>query len=152
MRGSSPHRQVTYGLHAALWPIAPAGEFHKATANGLLPTLLIFNENRRPEAMSGRVSHRGNVTPASPGRVDGPAACTARRGPDGVRGGRRFLRTCKNPRHPRTSHGRQPFPQASGRPKMFLLMIPLERHPQRQRMPTKRKQTGRKPVCPLCGA
>ena len=36
--------------------------------------------------MPGRVSHRGNVTPASPGRVDGPAACTARRGPDGVRG------------------------------------------------------------------
>ena len=34
----------------------------------------------------GRVSHRGNVTPASSGRVDGPAACTARRGPDGVRG------------------------------------------------------------------
>ncbi len=36
--------------------------------------------------MPGRVSHRGNVTPASSGRVDGPAACGARRGPDGVRG------------------------------------------------------------------
>ena len=36
--------------------------------------------------MPGRVSRRGNVPPASPGRVDGPAACTARRGPDGVRG------------------------------------------------------------------
>ena len=32
------------------------------------------------------MSHRGNVTPASPGRVDGPAACAARLGPDGVRG------------------------------------------------------------------
>ena len=36
--------------------------------------------------LPGRVSHRGNVTPASSGRVDGPAACAARRGPDGVRG------------------------------------------------------------------
>ena len=36
--------------------------------------------------MPGRVSRRGNVTPASSGRVDGPAACAARRGPDGVRG------------------------------------------------------------------
>ena len=39
-----------------------------------------------PVVTPGRVSHRGNVTPASPGRVDGPAACGARRGPDGVRG------------------------------------------------------------------
>ena len=44
------------------------------------------NELRRPVDMPGRVSHRGNVTPASSGRVDGPAACAARRGPDGVRG------------------------------------------------------------------
>ena len=42
--------------------------------------------SRRPEATAGRVSRRGNVTPASSGRVDGPAACRARRGPDGVRG------------------------------------------------------------------
>ena len=40
----------------------------------------------RPGVLSGRVSHRGNVSPATPGRVDGPAACEARRGPDGVRG------------------------------------------------------------------
>ena len=42
--------------------------------------------SRRPEALPERVSRRGNVTPASSGRVDGPAACAARRGPDGVRG------------------------------------------------------------------
>ena len=30
-------------------------------------------------------------------------------------GGRRFLRACKNSRHPRTSHGRHPFPQATCR-------------------------------------
>ena len=36
--------------------------------------------------MSGRVPPRGNVTPASSGRVDGPAACTQGVGPDGVRG------------------------------------------------------------------
>ena len=60
--------------HAVLGPIAPAGEFHEATANGLLSTILIFIEKSRPEAMSGRVPHRGNVTPASSGRVDGPAA------------------------------------------------------------------------------
>ena len=30
-------------------------------------------------------------------------------------GGRGFLRPCKNLRHPRTSHGRHPFPQATGR-------------------------------------
>ena len=41
--------------------------------------------SRRPEATAGRVPHRGNVTPASSGRVAGPAACRARRGPDGVR-------------------------------------------------------------------
>ena len=74
---------------------------------------------RRPEATPGRVSHRGNVSPATPGRVDGPAACAARRGPDGVRGGRRFLRPCKNPRQPRTSHGRHPFPQADGRQNIY---------------------------------
>ena len=45
-----------------------------------------MNDHRQPLAMSGRVSHRGNVSPATPGRVDGPAACGARRGPDGVRG------------------------------------------------------------------
>ena len=45
-----------------------------------------MNSSYRPEAMPGRVSRRGNVTPASSGRVDGPAACAARRGPDGVRG------------------------------------------------------------------
>ena len=45
-----------------------------------------MNDTYRPEAKPGKVSHRGNVTPASSGRVDGPAACTARRGPDGVRG------------------------------------------------------------------
>ena len=46
----------------------------------------VMNDTYRPKAKLGRVSHRGNVTPASSGRVDGPAACTARRGPDGVRG------------------------------------------------------------------
>ena len=45
-----------------------------------------MNDTYRPKAMSGRVSHRGNVTPASSGRVAGPATCGARRGPDGVRG------------------------------------------------------------------
>ena len=45
-----------------------------------------MNDTYRPEAKPGRVSHRGNVTPASSGRVDGPAACAARREPDGVRG------------------------------------------------------------------
>ena len=30
-------------------------------------------------------------------------------------GGRGFLRTCKNPRQPRTSHGRHHFPLATGR-------------------------------------
>ena len=45
-----------------------------------------MNDTYRPKALPGRVSHRGNVTPASSGRVDGPAACRARRGPDGVRG------------------------------------------------------------------
>ena len=34
-----------------------------------------MNDTYRPEATPGRVSHRGNVTPASSGRVDGPAAC-----------------------------------------------------------------------------
>ena len=87
VRGSSPHRQVTQGPHAVLRPIAPAGEYHEAAANGMLSTLLIFNENSRPSVLPGRASHRGNVTSASPGRVAGPAACTARRGPDGVRGG-----------------------------------------------------------------
>ena len=43
-------------------------------------------KSHRPVVLPGRVSHRGNVTPASSGRVDGPAACRARRGPDGVRG------------------------------------------------------------------
>ena len=80
------HRQAHMPPHAALGPIAPAGEFHEATANGLLSTTLIFNENSRPSVLPGRVSHRGNVTPASSGRVAGPAACRARRGPDGVRG------------------------------------------------------------------
>ena len=51
--------------------------------------------SRRPEATPGRVSHRGNVTPASSGRVDGPAACTARRGPDGVRGVEDFCEPAK---------------------------------------------------------
>ena len=46
----------------------------------------VMNDTYRPKAMPGRVSRRGNVTPASSGRVDGPAACGARRGPDGVRG------------------------------------------------------------------
>ena len=44
---------------------------------------------------AGRVSRRGNVTPASSGRVDGPAACKARRGPDGVRGGVDFCDPAK---------------------------------------------------------
>ena len=35
-----------------------------------------MNDTYRPEALPGRVSHRGNVTPASSGRVDGPAALT----------------------------------------------------------------------------
>ena len=82
VRGSSPHRQAPLAPHAVLWPIVPAGEFHEATANGLLSTILILIEKSRPEAMPGRVPHRGNVTPASSGRVDGPAACRARRGPD----------------------------------------------------------------------
>ena len=46
----------------------------------------VMNDIRLAGSNAGRVSHRGNVTPASSGRVDGPAACTARRGPDGVRG------------------------------------------------------------------
>ena len=46
----------------------------------------VMNDTYRPKAMPGRMPHRENVTPASSGRVDGPAACRARRGPDGVRG------------------------------------------------------------------
>ena len=46
----------------------------------------VMNDTYRPKAKPGRVSRRGNVTPASSGRVDGPADCGARRGPDGVRG------------------------------------------------------------------
>ena len=46
----------------------------------------VMNDIRLAGSDAGRVSHRGNVTPASSGRVDGPAACKARRGPDGVRG------------------------------------------------------------------
>ena len=34
-------------------------------------------------------------------------------------GGRGFLRACKNPRQPRTSHGRHPFTQADGRERKF---------------------------------
>ena len=45
----------------------------------------VMNDIRLAGSNAGRVSHRGNVTPASSGRVDGPAACKARRGPDGVR-------------------------------------------------------------------
>ena len=80
------HRQAQSASDCTARGFPPAGEFHEATANGLLSTILIFIENRRPKATPGRVSHRGNVSPATPGRVDGPAACTARRGPDGVRG------------------------------------------------------------------
>ena len=40
----------------------------------------VMNNTYRPEAMPGRMPHRGNVTPASSGRVDGPAACRARLG------------------------------------------------------------------------
>ena len=54
-----------------------------------------MNDTYRPKAMPGRVSRRGNVTPASSGRVDGPAACTARRGPDGVRGVVDFCNSAK---------------------------------------------------------
>ena len=112
------HRQAHMAPLAAPRPIAPAGGFHEATANGLLSTLLTFIGNRWPEVMPGRVPHRGNVTPASSGRVDGPAACRARLGkawPGRGPGGRRFLRARKNPRQPRTSHGRHPFTQADGR-------------------------------------
>ena len=54
-----------------------------------------MNDIRRPGMLSGRVSNRGNVTPASPGRVDGPAACAARREPDGVRGAGDFCNPAK---------------------------------------------------------
>ena len=33
MKGSSPHRQVTYGLHAALEPFVPDDEFLEATTS-----------------------------------------------------------------------------------------------------------------------
>ena len=95
VRRAGPHRQAHMAPYALLGPIAPDGEFHEAKANGLLSTLLIFIENRRSEVMPGRVSRRGNVTPASSGRVDGPAACTARRGPDGVRGVMDFCEPAK---------------------------------------------------------
>ena len=69
---------------------------------------------RRPGVLSGSVSRRGNVTPASSGRVAGPAACTARRGPDGVRGAGDFCDPAKISNPPE-------FPRAttlpaSGRP------------------------------------
>ena len=51
----------------------------------------IFRPKTKPES----VSRRGNVTPASSGRVDGPAACAARRGPDGVRGAVDFCEPAK---------------------------------------------------------
>ena len=47
-------------------------------------TQFTINGIRRPDVMPGRVSHRGNVTPDPSGWVAGPAACKARRGPDGV--------------------------------------------------------------------
>ena len=43
-------------------------------------------------------------------------------------GCRRFLRACKNPRQPRTSHGRHPFPQADGRREIKISLPTRENH------------------------
>ena len=78
--------------------------------------------------MPGRVSRRGNVTPASSGRVDGPAACTTRRGPDGVRGVVDFCEPAKIHNIPGLPTGDITSRHANGRQEIKISLPTRENH------------------------